>query len=106
MTQAAGFYNTMLLSDDPALVIENLNGYRLKEKLPENIGEFRVPLGVPEILRTGTDITIVTYGSMCRIVMDAAQQLEKVGIHAEVIDVQTLLPFDVNCILLTLSSDQ
>jgi transketolase len=99
MTQAAGFYNTMLLSDDPALIIENLNGYRLKEKLPENIGEFRVPLGVPEILRTGTDITIVTYGSMCRIVMDAAQQLEKVGIHAEVIDVQTLLPFDVNCII-------
>jgi pyruvate/2-oxoglutarate/acetoin dehydrogenase E1 component len=94
MTQAAGFYNTMLRSDDPAIIIECLNGYRLKEKLPENVGEFTVPLGTPEILKEGSDITIVTYGSMCRIVMDAAAELEKAGISCEVIDVQTLLPFD------------
>lgn len=94
MTQAAGMYNTMLRSDDPALIIESLNGYRLKEKLPNNLGEFTVPLGVPEILREGRDITIVTYGSMCRIAMEAAEQLEETGISAEVIDVQTLLPFD------------
>jgi len=94
MTQAAGFYNTMLKSDDPALIIECLNGYRLKEKLPDNIGDFCVPLGVPEMLREGEDVTIVTYGSMCRIVMDAADQLEKIGVSCEVIDVQTLLPFD------------
>jgi 2-oxoisovalerate dehydrogenase E1 component len=94
MTQAAGFYNTMLKSDDPALIIECLNGYRLKERLPENIGEYTVPLGIPEILKEGTDITIVTYGSMCRIVMEASEELEKVGISVEVIDVQTLLPFD------------
>ncbi len=96
MTQAAGFYNTMLKSDDPALIIECLNGYRLKERLPENIGEFTIPLGVPEILKEGTDITIVTYGSMCRIVMDAVTALESDGISCEVIDVQTLLPFDIN----------
>ncbi|WP_299452413.1 thiamine pyrophosphate-dependent enzyme [uncultured Microscilla sp.] len=95
MTQAAGFYNTLLKSDDPALVVECLNGYRLKEKLPENIGDFTVPLGVPETLTEGTDITLVTYGSMCRIVMDAARQLEEVGISCEVIDVQSLLPFDL-----------
>lgn len=96
MTQAAGFYNTMLQSDDPALVIECLNGYRLKEKLPDNIGEFTVPVGVPEVLREGSDVTIVTYGSMCRIVMEAAVDLESTGISCEVIDVQSLLPFDVN----------
>lgn len=96
MTQAAGFYNTMLLSDEPALIIECLNGYRLKEKLPTNIGTFCVPLGVPEVLREGTDVTIVTYGSMCRIVMEAAQQLDQIGIYCEVIDVQTLLPFDIH----------
>lgn len=96
MTQAAGFYNTMLKSDDPALIIECLNGYRLKERIPNNIGEFTVPLGVPEVLKEGTDVTIVTYGSMCRIVMQAAQELEEIGISAEVIDVQTLLPFDVH----------
>ncbi|MTI31406.1 alpha-ketoacid dehydrogenase subunit alpha/beta [Xanthovirga aplysinae] len=94
MTQAAGFYNTLLQSDDAAMIIECLNGYRLKERLPENIGEFTVPLGVPEVLREGTDVTVVTYGSMCRIVMEAAGQLEEVGISTEVIDVQTLLPFD------------
>lgn len=96
MTQAAGFYNTMLQSDEPALIVECLNGYRLKERLPENIGEFTVPLGVPEILKEGTDVTIVTYGSMCRIVMDAVTNLENDGISCEVIDVQTLLPFDIN----------
>jgi len=96
MTQAAGFYNTMLRSDDPALIIECLNGYRLKEKLPNNVGEFTVPLGVPEILREGSDVTVVTYGSMCRIVMEAASELAKTGISCEVIDVQTLLPFDVH----------
>jgi 2-oxoisovalerate dehydrogenase E1 component len=96
MTQAAGFYNTMLRSDDPSVIIECLNGYRLKERLPDNIGEFKVPLGVPEILKSGTDVTIVTYGSMCRIVMEAAEDLERFGISCEVIDVQTLLPFDIH----------
>jgi pyruvate/2-oxoglutarate/acetoin dehydrogenase E1 component/TPP-dependent pyruvate/acetoin dehydrogenase alpha subunit len=96
MTQAAGFYNTMLQSDDPCLIIECLNGYRLKEKLPTNIGEFKLPLGVPEILKEGNDVTIVTYGSMCRVVMEAAHDLESAGISCEIIDVQTLLPFDVH----------
>lgn len=96
MTRAAGFYNTMLQSDDPALIIEVLNGYRLKERIPDNLMEFTVPVGIPEILRRGSDITIVTYGAMCRIVMSAAEELEKIGISLEVIDVQTLIPFDVN----------
>ncbi|TPE43294.1 alpha-ketoacid dehydrogenase subunit alpha/beta [Pontibacter mangrovi] len=96
MTQAAGFYNTLLKSDEPALVIECLNGYRLKERIPNNIGEFTVPLGKPEIIREGTDLTVVTYGSMCRIVLEAAKQLEEFGISVEVIDVQTLLPFDID----------
>ena len=96
MTQAAGFYNTMLRSDEPALIIECLNGYRLKEAMPENVGEFTVPLGQPEVIREGADITVVTYGSMCRVVNDAADQLAEVGISVEIIDVQTLLPFDVD----------
>jgi 2-oxoisovalerate dehydrogenase E1 component len=96
MTQAAGFYNTMLQSDDPAVIIECLNGYRLKERIPDNIGEFTLPVGVPEVLRQGTDITVVTYGSMCRVVMEAAEELEKEGISCEVIDVQSLLPFDIH----------
>lgn len=96
MTQAAGMYNTMLQSDEPALIIECLNGYRLKERIPSNIGEFTVPLGQPEVIREGTDVTIVTYGSMCRVVMEGANQLSEVGISCEIIDVQTLLPFDVN----------
>lgn len=95
MTQAAGFYNTMLKSDDPAIIVECLNGYRLKEQIPDNIGEFTVPLGIPEVIREGTDVTVVTYGSMCRIVMEAAEELDKMGISCEVIDVQTLLPFDI-----------
>lgn len=96
MTQAAGFYNTLIKGDDPALLIESLNGYRLKEKLPDNLDDFCVPLGIPEILREGRDVTIVTYGSMCRIVVEAAGQLAQMGISVEVIDVQTLLPFDVH----------
>ncbi|GAB3199540.1 pyruvate/2-oxoglutarate/acetoin dehydrogenase E1 component/TPP-dependent pyruvate/acetoin dehydrogenase alpha subunit [Pontibacter aydingkolensis] len=99
MTQAAGFYNTLLKSDEPALIIECLNGYRLKERIPNNISEFTVPLGKPEILKQGDDITIVTYGSMCRIVLEAAKQLEEFGITAEVIDVQTLLPFDIEHVI-------
>ena len=95
-TQAAGFYNTLIKGDDPALVIEPLNSYRQKEILPDNIGEICLPLGEPEILREGKDVTIITYESMCRIVMEAAVQLEKLGIEAEIIDVQTLLPFDVH----------
>ena len=94
MTQAAGFYNTLLRSDDSAIVVEVLNGYRMKEKLPSNIGEFTVPLGVPEVLREGTDVTVVTYGPLCRIAMEAAQRLAQFGIEVELIDVQTLLPFD------------
>ncbi|MBA3648211.1 MAG: transketolase [Chitinophagales bacterium] len=95
MTQAAGFYNTMLKSDDPALIIECLNGYRLKERLPSNIGEFTVPLGVPEILHEGNDITVVTYGSCCRIATEAMAKLQNLSISVELIDVQTLLPFDI-----------
>ncbi len=95
MTQAAGFYNTMLESDDPALIIESLNGYRLKERIPDNLSEIRTPLGIPEVLKEGSDVTAVTYGSMCRIVMDAANRLEEFGISCEVIDVQSLIPFDV-----------
>ncbi len=100
MTRAAGFYNTLLQAEEPGIVVEVLNGYRLREKLPANIGEMTVPLGVPEILRAGTDITIVTYGAMCRIVMKAADMLAQVGIEAEVIDVQSLLPFDRHGIIL------
>jgi len=95
MTQAAGFYNTLLEGDDPGLVVEVLNGYRLKEKLPANIGEFRLSLGMPEVVREGSHVTVVTYGACCRIALDAAQKLAEVGIEAEVIDVQTLLPFDL-----------
>ena len=94
MTQAAGMYNTLLRGDEPALVIECLNGYRLKEKLPANVGEFTVPLGKAEILKEGTDITVVSYGSTLRIVLEAADELAQMGINIEVIDPQTLYPFD------------
>ncbi len=94
MTQAAGFYNTLMRGDEPGLVVEVLNGYRLRERMPSNIGEITVPLGVPEVLREGGDITLVTYGAACRIAMEAAEALDKVDIDVEVIDVQTLLPFD------------
>ena len=96
MTQAAGMYNTLLKSDEPGLVIECLNGYRLKEKLQNNIAEFTVPFGVPEILQEGTDVTLVTYGSCVRIAQEAMEMLSKKGVSVELIDVQTLLPFDVN----------
>lgn len=96
MTRAAGFYNTLLEADDPAIVIEPLNGYRLKEALPENIGDFKIPLGLPEVLREGNDITLVTYGSCVRIAINAIDQLAEFGISVELIDVQTLLPFDLS----------
>lgn len=96
MTQAAGFYNTLLRSDDPALVVEVLNGYRQKERKPDNIGEFTLPLGVPEIVRPGKDVTIVTYGALVRIALEAGQRLAEAGIDSEIIDVQSLLPFDLN----------
>ncbi|HAP69873.1 MAG TPA: transketolase, partial [Flavobacteriales bacterium] len=96
MTQAAGFYNTLLASDDPGLVIEPLNGYRTKEKLPSNLGEFKTPLGIPETLTEGTDLTIVTYGSCVNLALKAVEELAEIGISAELIDVQTLLPFDTN----------
>jgi pyruvate/2-oxoglutarate/acetoin dehydrogenase E1 component/TPP-dependent pyruvate/acetoin dehydrogenase alpha subunit len=95
MTQAAGFYNTLLRGDDPGVVIEVLNGYRLKEAMPSNIGEMTVPLGVPEVLRQGRDVTVVTYGACCRIAQEAAERLAAVGIDIEIVDVQTLLPFDL-----------
>ena len=94
MTQAAGFYNTLLQADEPALVIESLNGYRLKEDLPSNLGEFCLPLGEIEVLKEGTDITLVSYGSTLRLVEEAARELALQGISAEVIDIQTLIPFD------------
>jgi pyruvate/2-oxoglutarate/acetoin dehydrogenase E1 component/TPP-dependent pyruvate/acetoin dehydrogenase alpha subunit len=96
MTQAAGMYNTLLKCDEPALVIECLNGYRLKERMPENIGEFSVALGKPEVLIHGTDITLITYGSCTRIAEEAIKQLSEIAISVELIDVQTLLPFDIN----------
>lgn len=96
MTQAAGFYNLLLRADEPALIIECLNGYRLKEKLPQNIGDFTVPLGKAEIIKQGADITIVSYGSTLRIVEEAAVELEKLGISIEIVDPQTLLPFDLD----------
>ena len=96
MTRAAGFYNTLMQAQEPAMVIECLNSYRVKEKLPNNIGEFRVPLGKVETTKQGTDVTLVSYGSTWRIVMDAADKLEKAGISCEVIDTQTLVPFDLS----------
>ncbi|HEY9114067.1 MAG TPA: thiamine pyrophosphate-dependent enzyme [Bacteroidales bacterium] len=100
MTQAAGFYNTYLESDQPVLIIEPLNGYRLREKYPENMGQFKTPVGVPEVLVEGTDVTLVTYGSCVRIAEDAVEQLKGFDISVELIDVQTLIPFDVDKIIL------
>jgi pyruvate/2-oxoglutarate/acetoin dehydrogenase E1 component/TPP-dependent pyruvate/acetoin dehydrogenase alpha subunit len=94
MTRAAGLYNTLLRGDDPAILIEVLSGYRLKERVPENVGEFTIPLGVPETIREGRDVTLVTYGALCRIALEAADDLAELGIETEVVDVQTLLPFD------------
>ncbi len=96
MTRAAGFYNTLLKADEPAIVVEVLNGYRVKERVPKNIDEMTLPLGVPDIIREGRDVTLVTYGACCRIVMEAADKLSKVGIEIEVIDVQSLMPFDIH----------
>lgn len=96
MTKAAGFYNTMLDSDDIALIIECLNGYRLKERIPDNLADIRTPIGIVEVIRPGRDLTVVTYGSNCRIAMEAAEELEKLGITIEIIDVQSLIPFDRN----------
>jgi len=100
MTRAAGFYNSLLEGNDPAIVIEPLNGYRLRERMPDNIGEFRMPLGIPEVIHEGSDLTIVTYGSTVRIAAEAANQLELHGISVEIIDVQTLVPFDIRGIIL------
>lgn len=100
MTRAAAFYNTLLLSDEPGIVIEVLNGYRLKEQLPDNIDEITIRPGVPDILRAGNDVTLVTYGAMCRICEEAAQLLEQVGVDVELIDVQSLLPFDTEGVIL------
>lgn len=100
MTQAAGFYNTIIASDEPALIIEPLNAYRLKEKKPENIGKYQIPLGEPEIITDGKDISIVTYGSCVRIAQQAVEQLKEFNIHCELIDVQTLIPFDQKNIIL------
>jgi pyruvate/2-oxoglutarate/acetoin dehydrogenase E1 component len=100
MTQAAGFYNTLLRSDDPALVVEVLNAYRIKERLPDNIGEFTIPVGVPEIIRPGEDVTVVTYGACCRIALEAARLLSTVGIEVEIVDVRSLLPFDIPGLIL------
>ena len=100
MVQAAGMYNLLLQSDEPALVVEPLNGYRIKENLPSNLGEFTVPLGQPEVLKEGNDVTLVTYGSCIRIALDAIEQLKEEGVSVELIDVQTLLPFDLTGIIL------
>ena len=96
MTKAAGFYNTLLETDEPALVIECLNGYRLKEKMPLNLGEFKTPIGIVETIKTGNDITLVSYGSTLRLVEQAAKELQEIGIDCEIIDIQSLLPFDIN----------
>ena len=96
MTKAAGFYNTMLEADEPALIVECLNGYRLKEPMPSNLATLKTPVGVPEIIRSGADITVITYGSTCRLAMEATEELSGMGIDVELIDVQTLLPFDIH----------
>ena len=96
MTKAAGFYNTLLESDEPALIVENLNGYRLKEKLPVNLGEFKTPIGVVETVKEGEDITVVSYGSTLKLVEETSKELLQVGIHIEIIDAQSLVPFDLD----------
>jgi pyruvate/2-oxoglutarate/acetoin dehydrogenase E1 component len=101
MIKAAGFYNTLIQSDDPALVIECLNGYRLKEKEPVNYAEFTTPIGIPEVVEEGSDITIVSYGSTFNLCYEASKELEKLNISCELIDVQTLLPFDVNHLIVS-----
>jgi pyruvate/2-oxoglutarate/acetoin dehydrogenase E1 component len=95
MTKAAGFYNSLLACDEPALVVECLNGYRLKEKMPTNLGAFKTPIGQVETIKTGSDITLVSYGSTLRLIEQAAKELQEIGIDCEIIDVQSLLPFDL-----------
>ena len=95
MTKAAGFYNLLLKGDEPAIVIECLNGYRLKEKMPNNLGDFITPIGEIEVIKSGSDITIITYGSCCRIALDASKKLEELNISVEIIDIQSLIPFDI-----------
>ena len=102
MTKAAGFYNTLLKGDDPALVIECLNGYRLKEKLPTNLGDFTTPIGIAEVIKEGKDITVLSYGSTLRLVEEAARDLAQIGIEVEIIDAQSLLPFE--CTHITVKS--
>ena len=94
MTRAAGFYNTLMDSDEPGLIVECLNGYRLKERMPDNLSEIRTAIGQVECIRAGRDVTVVTYGSNCRIAMEAAEALSQMNIEVELIDVQSLLPFD------------
>ena len=101
MTKAAGFYNTLLKGDEPGLVIECLNGYRSKEDMPSNLGEFTTPIGIPEIVKEGKDVTVVSYGSTFNICSRASEQLEKMNISCELIDVQTLLPFDRNHLIVS-----
>lgn len=100
MTKAAGFYNTLMKSDEPALIVESLNGYRLKEPRPNNLSEICTPIGVAEVVKPGSDITLVSYGSTLRIVLSVCKELQEVGINAEVVDAQSLLPFDLNCTVL------
>jgi pyruvate/2-oxoglutarate/acetoin dehydrogenase E1 component len=95
MTKAAGFYNTLLQTDEPALIVECLNGYRLKEKMPTNLTEFKTPIGIVETIKQGSDITLVSYGSTLRLVEQASKELLEIGIDCEIIDVQSLLPFDI-----------
>ena len=96
MTKAAGFYNALIRSDEPGIIVENLNGYRLKERVPENLGEFTTPIGQVEVIKEGSDITLVSYGSTLRLVEEASADLSQVGIDAEIIDAQSLLPFDLD----------
>jgi pyruvate/2-oxoglutarate/acetoin dehydrogenase E1 component len=100
MTRAAGMYNTLLQGEDPALIIEPLNGYRIREKRPSNLGEYKISLGIPEVLVEGSDVTVATYGSCVRIAQEAIKQLADTGISVELIDVQTLLPFDTEKVIL------
>jgi pyruvate/2-oxoglutarate/acetoin dehydrogenase E1 component len=96
MTEAAGMYNTLMAAGEPALMVECLNGYRSKERLPKNLGEFRVPLGIPEVVRKGNDVTVVSYGSTFNVCEEAAERLADMDIDVELVDVRTLLPFDLN----------
>ena len=99
MTKAAGFYNTLIRSDEPALVIECLNGYRIKEQEPSNYGDFTNPIGIPEIVKDGEDITVVSYGSTFNLCVEASNELDKLNISCELIDIQTLIPFDLNKVI-------